>query len=1283
MKDEGAKNAPAQHLLRLTRQILQTQPGLDDDMISEWAPVVARLAVTAVLSLRGGKGGQRFVVRAKVKRVVGSTATSSSFVSGFVFRAQLVHRVFAATRVEPRVILFSFALEFAGANKLVTLESLLAHERDYLRLLVGRILSLRPDVLLVGGSVARMAQDLLVDANVATITNVKLHVLDAIANCSGAKVVQSFDQLVDSCVGYFDCYSVRLFDDPLILGTRKSLVFLEGCSKENVGTIILRGASLECLTAIKNVMNTVVYVAHNIFAEQCFLEDERAVLVNPPAQTISSQQRLDGGTTRLEMALHKYESACLSASPYVKFPPPYILVRLHALKSLPSSDTASTNSSSAAHDQLVTSLESNSTPYFEKLDELSPLLYQKIVFLFSSICLDTGIPCQPAELHVIEYYSETDISIGMYIQELCSNCTSICPTKGCGLSMIRHFRSYAHGQGRINIIVEQLEISSQEGIQMWTYCNHCKARTPTATLSPESWNYSFGKFLELVFYMQPTIPADLPYCNHDIHRDHIRFFAYKKFVVRFEFEPLELLEVSVPTMKVQTSLEVCLRLKSHDYESRRNQIIKFYDSVVSRIKHFSQEILPPQDKKTLLFKDFSNGLSKRASSEKKAMLQQLQHLFTQSSDMDSLALNAVLHSLYENVGKWENDFSMLARSFFTVDVTASSKVKENLSRRMIAVGSIHLRDMFSDHTTAAVAPTLLLPAHLKEDGGGQEVAWIPLGSSPVKQFQELMEELDDVVEESKRVRNKDRDGVRLLRGFPLIDEGYAGDSLDFSKLVSDGGGGGDTGGSQTNQDDPFDFLPFVATSASSLLGPEPDVLETINSPNSTVGTPHNPTTTSATGSTTIAAALSSTPPPLPPTFSMAARWRLETMEDEEQQESGSGTNGAFTDRRRSNNIVSISLSNNELEEEEEEAVPAGYGVFSNPVPIPSGERASILKTISALWTGSVASLPALEYPLQLSDHLFRDSLVIVREDEPSSIIAFTLSSNKYINKLKQWQLHPSTESITDNGNDDGLGSEAPASQSVGGGGGGGSSSGAGGGADIEEKLTSGKGHHIKFEFWDGTTKLDCKVFYAEQFDALRRNCGFEDGFVHSLSRCIKWDALGGKSGSAFLKTRDDRLILKQLSRQEMEALLKFAPFYFTYISEAFFHKLPTVLAKLFGFYRIAYKNPATNKSLKMDVLVMENLFFERHVSRIFDLKGSMRNRHVQSTGKQNQVLLDENLLEYLCESPIFIREYSKRILRASVWNDTLFLSKMDVMDYSLLVGIDEEKKELVVGIVGE
>ena len=42
---------------------------------------------------------------------------------------------------------------------------------------------------------------------------------------------------------------------------------------------------------------------------------------------------------------------------------------------------------------------------------------------------------------------------------------------------------------------------------------------------------------------------------------------------------------------------------------------------------------------------------------------------------------------------------------------------------------------------------------------------------------------------------------------------------------------------------------------------------------------------------------------------------------------------------------------------------------------------------------------------------------------------------------------------------------------------------------------------------------------------------------------------------------------------------------------------------------------------------MENLFYEREVSRIFDLKGSVRNRLVKSTGDVKEVLLDENLVQ--------------------------------------------------------
>ncbi|KAJ3294861.1 hypothetical protein HDU76_006913, partial [Blyttiomyces sp. JEL0837] len=41
----------------------------------------------------------------------------------------------------------------------------------------------------------------------------------------------------------------------------------------------------------------------------------------------------------------------------------------------------------------------------------------------------------------------------------------------------------------------------------------------------------------------------------------------------------------------------------------------------------------------------------------------------------------------------------------------------------------------------------------------------------------------------------------------------------------------------------------------------------------------------------------------------------------------------------------------------------------------------------------------------------------------------------------------------------------------------------------------------------------------------------------------------------------------------------------------------------------------------------------------------------------------------------------KKIILESVRNDTMFLSRCNVMDYSLLVGVDDERMELIVGIV--
>lgn len=54
-----------------------------------------------------------------------------------------------------------------------------------------------------------------------------------------------------------------------------------------------------------------------------------------------------------------------------------------------------------------------------------------------------------------------------------------------------------------------------------------------------------------------------------------------------------------------------------------------------------------------------------------------------------------------------------------------------------------------------------------------------------------------------------------------------------------------------------------------------------------------------------------------------------------------------------------------------------------------------------------------------------------------------------------------------------------------------------------------------------------------------------------------------------------------------------------------------------------------------------------------------------------------------CESPLYIYPHSKTVLMQAINNDVTFLASQSVMDYSLLVGLDEMTQELVVGIIGK
>ncbi|KAK4513578.1 uncharacterized protein ATC70_005582 [Mucor velutinosus] len=1599
----------------------------------------------------------------KIKKIPGGLPSDSFYVKGVVCTKNVAHKRMLKNMSHPRILILMFSLDYSRVemeNQLLSIAPVISQEREHIRKLVGRIVALKPSLLLVKSTVSRLALEFLLEANIPVVHNVKHSVLEAIARCTQASIVTSVDKLQHGLsFGRCGSFEIRTVIHEWLPNRRKTFLIFDDCAPELGGTIVLRGEKVETLRIIKRLIDFMVFVVNNLKLETSLLLDSfaksrgaascddsnrhRSPLMSIAAsgkhcgESVASMDEEDGQTVNahyINDLLNLYQNTILSVSQFVIFPPPYLLLALketedklaliHQQKRRKSVSGSSvlTNATTVTIRDAVPPTQpplsaSPTKSTFEKQhinayddeydliaknhqisrawdayigenpESISPFYHQNIVVLYSSVCTVTTVPCQGPEIRIFGFYRyPSDKTLGQYLIDLCNDARQPCSSFMCDHPMLQHYRSYAHGNARVNVMIEQFPCplpGMSDKLLMWNYCKECNKPTPVMPMSDNTWNYSFGKFLEIFLYQQGVhCRADI--CPHDMARHHVRYFGYNDLTVRFQYDPIDLLEVAAPPMKLFIKNQVQMDIKEGELKSLRSKINKFYQSIIERNKAFPFDLVDPRKLETC--KAELQDMSLEAQGEKKDALQLVQNVYATSDPIDTLTINIVRRNLFQVVAHWDAvyaDFvqfylqperelkkittAQFRKMFPTDDASVIHNMDNERTKRATEVTDLPLLGIGLDgedddalighilkHGRIAVQPNqVIMPAlsgtpsiespsllvtmettetdtaqpkqqsidpdhkhsflepelrrrlslelmhelnekfKSNEDDqqhrpagmlslnrmasnkylrvkspGALSAAFTPSRIPIPRQFrQQQQQQQNNVVaspmyenfhrfnhfnnldpprlnssylqyhhrsSNSKRTSNSskgkqilDRKGSSSTSGivpdrnrhrrhhsighsqhlptdYEDEDEDVGLSEVSFLRrsattrasgtsnttpdrrfrsrlprkktyiqvytqandLVKEdmedefgGGGGGtaaaaaahaitgsynakrqhhrkqrqgyfggarrdtyaptrfyqDNGMEADNDDDDMsddsssssgssdndnvpsiDYFSSLAPYASEVVQhglPEGAPVEEIDQEKSNL--PADP--------------LSPPSPQRPMPLAIASYHSLAKpyfpfSDGPIDLSSGvSGDDDTDRDLPSASELLKIQQPSTEdanvlsglhnlhpdiLLDSVAEGVVSGKTLTENLDELRhSAEKISFMKTLTNFLTDSgVGNLLPLESPLQPTEYLFPDSYVIVREDEPSSIIAYTLSSEDYIDKMHDIQdcssggdqgsnedtIKPGNASIRapsevttlDNTL---INSQAPNSTTN--------------ADDIQETLLRESGTHMRYNFSTGSTKFFCKIFFSEQFDALRRNCGCDESYIMSLASCIKWDSSGGKSGSAFLKTKDDRLLMKQMSRYELDAFLGFAPAYFQYMSEAFFSELPTVLAKIFGFYSIGYKNSATGKSMRMDVLVMENLFYQRNVKKIFDLKGSMRNRHVQSTGKQDEVLLDENLVELIYQSPLFIRAHSKEILRSSLHNDTLFLSNRNVMDYSLLVGIDEERQELVVGIV--
>ena len=330
---------------------------------------------------------------------------------------------------------------------------------------------------------------------------------------------------------------------------------------------------------------------------------------------------------------------------------------------------------------------------------MNPLAHQNIIVLYSNLQKKTSVPCQGPDIHVIDFYSETDCTLGQYVEDLFLHKEVHC--EECEKFQYEHVRNYVHNQGRMNVFIEKYPCplpGMQQSILMWSWCSVCEITLNVSRMSENSYRYSFGKWLELAFYAK-----DLKHrgglCPHDINRHHVRYFGYDNWAVRFQYDAVDVLSLVVPEMQLTWEPDVDVRLKADEKASISGKVERFFNSVSDRLKTVGLENIAPEKQETC--KSEIAQLIKQAQTQRETLLNALERIWHESMVLDRLPLNRVLKDLQDHVVHWDSLFGDFEKNYLPSDKDIRRLTAMQL-RKLVGESGLPFMDVLERKTSVPI-----------------------------------------------------------------------------------------------------------------------------------------------------------------------------------------------------------------------------------------------------------------------------------------------------------------------------------------------------------------------------------------------------------------------------------------------------------------------------------------------------------------------------------------------------------------------------------------------------
>ncbi|ETM36927.1 hypothetical protein L914_16473 [Phytophthora nicotianae] len=1205
--------------------LLDSSPAVSQLLMVEqhrWMQIISLFAHRAALtvSCEPDKGDLLDIMHyVRVQCLDGGRVQDSFFIDGVLVHKSLARKGMRSDILNPRILLIASALDYQRKKEAISsLESVAGQEVEYMHIVTEKILTLNPDIVMFEGHVHRVAEELLFKASVSVVKNVRLIDLQRIARCTGASVLTSYDHIdkmsdvgvIGTCKRFYVLLSDQepksakkiafranadgfyVAEDGSAISRqrkkrtqRQNIVFEGGITSKGC-TLCLRGGTPGVFTEITNVLTAIIRAAYNMRLQRSMLaaygyiapsqNHERSVAEEWFAKSSTSLYiSLKSNSLSMRAALKETQAMCKWCKAHTRFN------NISSLRVVRGADDDDSIPSS------TTVVQSGHPHWCTCGAKSSSSLRDRILF---STCWSTleGKTASKADMMCIDFYSSNDMSVGQFFDNFCFSSSKTEFKRAFSTSKL----SFSHDTGRVIVRVKDLtdfkDSSDQlppaeflrefnyravlqrvrsEDVLMWSRNmsggNHLSSEY--TVVPSDLWNYSFGKFLEDMFYGK-AMDIDCARFPHlagvSGSRDSslVHYFSRRGRVVSVHVEPLEpVLHVALQPALWQEHIDHQVQLDAiHDLCDLVREV---YGVTTSKVAESMADLVTPLHAKQNL----------------KILRNEVQQWYScfgakieSNPPQDVFAYNAHFREIYEYAVGWSLRITRAVQA--TVKPTMASLVNSPKSALPKAwfdqlAQQAEFSDRYSEPATPSELEATPVNINFQEPGNLAHLASFARSlaaaksASPAGGMAEVANEVANTLRQNGTTSSRQSEPWDTDESYDRYDESSHSFPADYKA-----------------ETESYPAAPVFKQSVSAL------------------GVPGHV----------------------------------------------SSTMGALTSKK--------ALENFRLTQQAKK--PDGLGYLALPK--------RLLEWHPSLPLGA------------------NKATVLVNAKQPTSVVAYSLFSNEYSQCISENMRKEATRYALEtktNGTSPPI--DCVQSDEI---------------RSMLRILRSTTRNNVDHSFVDenqfqSAMRFSCKSYYAMQFHALRKlYYGGDRNYVESLCNCQQWNAAGGKSGAGFLKTRDERFIAKAIPEIELQMFLSMANEYFCYMAKTFENDLSSMLSKVLGIYKVSISNTTqsgdSDPNVRMCVIVMENLMYGREVDFSFDLKGKMEGRYKEDhNGDSRSVLWDRNFVELAGGIPLPLQESALSLLLSAIMNDTTFLASVQATDYSMLVGYDVNKQELVACII--